>query len=170
PVLLYAFYKIHEHYGIVAAQLRLSEEAELHDYAGSTVIVLVSSVTHVTTGAINYARSIGDYVIAMHVSFDENPKKEHETAKEFKESFPDVRFVDLHSSYRSVPAPVLRFCDVMAKNSAQKNFTTTVLVPQFVPRKPWQNILHNQTSLRLRAALNSRENIIVATYSYHLKK
>ncbi len=115
PVLLYAFYKIHEHYGIVAAQLRLSEEAELHDYAGSTVIVLVSSVTHVTTGAINYARSIGDYVIAMHVSFDENPKKEHETAKEFKESFPDVRFVDLHSSYRSVPAPVLRFCDVMAK-------------------------------------------------------
>ncbi|WP_057896790.1 APC family permease [Liquorilactobacillus oeni] len=171
PALLYAFYKIHDHYITVAAQLRLSQEAaELHDYAGSTVIVLVSSVTHVTTGAINYARSIGDYVIAMHVSFDINPKKEHETAKEFKESFPDVRFVDLHSSYRSVPAPVLRFCDVMAKNSAHKNFTTTVLVPQFVPRKPWQNILHNQTSLRLRAALNSRENIIVATYSYHLKK
>ncbi|KRM90426.1 APC family permease [Liquorilactobacillus cacaonum] len=170
PVLLFAFRKIHAHYIMVASQLRLSEEAALHDYNGSTVIVLVSSVTHVTTGAINYARSIGDYVIAMHVSFDENPKKEHETAKEFKESFPDVRFVDLHSSYRSVAAPVLRFCDVIAKNSSEKNFSMTVLVPQFVPRKPWQNILHNQTSLRLRAVLNSRENIIVATYSYHLKK
>ncbi|GAJ25869.1 transport protein [Liquorilactobacillus sucicola DSM 21376 = JCM 15457] len=170
PALIYLFYKIHDHYITVAAQLRLRQEADLHEYDGSTVVVLVSSVTHVTTGAINYARSIGDYVIAMHVSFDTNPKKEHETANEFKESFPDVRFVDLHSSYRSVASPVLRFCDVIAKNSAKKNYTTTVLVPQFVPRKPWQNILHNQTSLRLRAVLNSRENIIVATYSYHLKK
>ena len=154
----------------VAAQLRLSEEQQLHNYSGSTVIVLVSSVTHVTTGAINYARSISENVIAMHVSFDTNPKKEHETANEFKMAFPDVRFVDLHSSYRSVVAPVIRFCDVIAKDSVNRNYSVTVLVPQFVPKKPWQNILHNQTSFRLRQALGSRENIIVATYSYHLKK
>ena len=67
PVLLFGFYKVHSHYITVAAQLRLSEEQQLHDYSGSTVIVLVSSVTHVTTGAINYARSISDNVIAMHV-------------------------------------------------------------------------------------------------------
>ena len=170
PVLLFGFYKVHSHYVKVATQLRLSEEQQLHDYAGSTVIVLVSSVTHVTTGAINYARSIGDNVIAMHVSFDTNPKKEHETAQEFKMAFPDVRFVDLHSSYRSVAPPVLRFCDVIAKDAKKRNFSLTVLVPQFVPKKPWQNVLHNQTSLRLRAALGTRENIIVATYSYHLKK
>ena len=117
PVLLFGFYKVHSHYITVAAQLRLSEEQQLHDYSGSTVIVLVSSVTHVTTGAINYARSISDNVIAMHVSFDTNPKKEHETAQEFKMAFPDVRFVDLHSSYRSVVPPVLRFCDVIAKDA-----------------------------------------------------
>ena len=134
------------------------------------MIVLVSSVTHVTTGAINYARSISENVIAMHVSFDTNPKKEHETANEFKMAFPDVRFVDLHSSYRSVVAPVIRFCDVIAKDSVNRNYSVTVLVPQFVPKKPWQNILHNQTSFRLRQALGSRENIIVSTYSYHLKK
>ena len=170
PLLLFAFYKIHAHYVAVAAQLRLSEEQQLHNYSGSTVIVLVSSVTHVTTGAINYARSISENVIAMHVSFDTNPKKEHETANEFKMAFPDVRFVDLHSSYRSVVAPVIRFCDVIAKDSVNRNYSVTVLVPQFVPKKPWQNILHNQTSFRLRQALGSRENIIVATYSYHLKK
>ena len=170
PVLLFGFYKVHSHYITVAAQLRLSEEQQLHDYSGSTVIVLVSSVTHVTTGAINYARSISDNVIAMHVSFDTNPKKEHETAQEFKMAFPDVRFVDLHSSYRSVVPPVLRFCDVIAKDAKQRNYSLTVLVPQFVPKKPWQNILHNQTSLRLRSALGAHENIIVSTYSYHLKK
>jgi len=172
PLLLYMFYRIHVHYNRVAAQLRVvaQEKAELHDYDGATVIVLVSNVTRVTAAAVNYARSIGDYVIAMHVSFDENPEKEHKTAAEFKSTFPDVRFVDIHSSYRSIATPTLRFCDVIAKRAAERNFSTTVLVPQFVPKKPWQNILHNQTSLRLRAVLNSRENIIVSTYNYHLKE
>lgn len=171
PLLLRMFYKIRKHYDEVADQLRVVEKGKvnLHDYDGSTVIVLVSNVTQVTSGAINYARSIGDYVIAMHVSFDANPEKEHKTAMEFKAEYPDVRFIDIHSSYRSITNPTLRFCDVIAKRAAERNYTTTVLVPQFVPRKPWQNILHNQTGLRLRAALNSRENIIVSTYNYHLK-
>ncbi|TLQ04096.1 APC family permease [Pediococcus stilesii] len=171
PLLLMMFYKIRRHYDEVADQLRVIEKGKvnLHDYDGSTVIVLVSNVTQVTSGAINYARSIGDYVIAMHVSFDSNPEKEHKTAMEFKAEYPDVRFVDIHSSYRSITNPTLRFCDVIARRAAERNYTTTVLVPQFVPRKPWQNILHNQTGLRLRASLNSRENIIVSTYNYHLK-
>lgn len=170
PIMIFVFYKIHDHYRKVAAQLRLPAQAESHAYAGSTVIVLVGNVTRVTRGALNYAQTIGDYVIAMHVSMDENPNKEHETQSEFKQDFPTVRFVDVHSSYRSVEGPVIRFVDIIAKNAAKRNFTTTVLIPQFVPKKPWQNILHNQTNIRLRAAFASRENVIVATYSYHLKQ
>ncbi|ANK59182.1 APC family permease [Loigolactobacillus backii] len=170
PIVLLVFYKIHDHYHKVAAQLRLVEQVKFHDYAGSTVIVLVSNVTQVTVGALNYARSIGDYVIAMHVSMDENPAKEHETESEFKKDFPDIRFVDIHSSYRSVSRPVLRFAEIISKNARNRNYTITILVPQFMPKKPWQNILHNQTSFRLRAALASREDIVVATYSYHLKR
>uniref|UniRef100_UPI0039B067C6 APC family permease n=1 Tax=Latilactobacillus fuchuensis TaxID=164393 RepID=UPI0039B067C6 len=170
PIMLLIFYKIHDHYKKVAIQLRVSaKEAELHDYDGSTVIVLVSNVTQVTRGALDYAQSIGDYVIAMHVSTDENPTKERETQTEFKADFPNVRFVDVHSSYRSIQKPIVRFVDIVSKNAQKRNFTTTVLVPQFVPKKPWQNILHNQSSLRLRNAFASRENIIIATYSYHLK-
>lgn len=173
PVLLAFFYQIHKHYKNVAEQLRLpetAEEAMLHNYDGSTVIVLVGNVTRVTRGALDYAQTVGDYVIAMHVSMDENPSKEHETNTEFRKDFPQVRFVDVHSSYRSVVGPVLRFVDTIARNAAKRNYTTTVLIPQFVPRKPWQNILHNQTNIRLRAAFASRENVIVSTYSYHLKK
>ena len=170
PVLLWMFHSIHSHYIKVGKQLRVAEQTkgQLHDYVGATVIVLVGNVTRVTRGAINYARSIGDYVIAMHVSFDENPGKEHKTANEFKAEYPDVRFVDIHSSYRSIATPTLRFVDVIAKRAEAKNYSTTVLVPQFVPKHPWQLALHNQTSLRLRTVLNSRENIIVSTYNYHL--
>lgn len=85
PFLVWFFYKIRHHYENVAEQLRLEQEgAKYHHYDGSTVIVLVSNVTQVTKGAIAYAQSIGDYVIAMHVSMDENPEKERETQEQFK--------------------------------------------------------------------------------------
>ncbi len=49
-------------------------------------------MTRVNIGALNYARSIGDYVVAMHVSLDEDVEKEKEIEAEFKKHFPDVRF------------------------------------------------------------------------------
>ena len=170
PILLFVFYKIHDHYKKVAEQLRLEKEVALHKYDGNTVIVLVGNVTRVNIGALNYAQSIGDYVVAMHVSLDEDVKKEKEIEQEFKQNFPDVRFSVVHSSYRSIENPIIRYVDLVSKNATKHNYTTTVIIPQFVPRRRWQNILHNQTSLRLRFRLSWRENIVVGTYSYHLKK
>lgn len=170
PALLYVFYKIHGHYKNVAEQLRLEKDAKLHEFDGNTVIVLVGNVTRVDIGALNYAKSIGDYVVAMHVSMNENVKKEKEIQAEFKKYFPDVRLSIVHSSYRSLQHPILRYVDLVSKKSVKYNYSTTILVPQFVPNRTWQNILHNQTSLRLRLRLAWRENIIIATYNYHLKK
>ncbi|ROX99832.1 APC family permease [Enterococcus faecium] len=170
PIVMFIFYKIHDHYKKVAEQLRLENDAKLHDYDGNTVLVLVGNVTRVNIGALNYARSIGDYVVAMHVSLDEDVEKEKEIEAEFKKYFPDVRFSIVHSSYRSIENPIIRYVDIVSKNAAKQNYTTTVLIPQFVPNRRWQNILHNQTSLRLRLRLSWRENIVISTYSYHLKK
>lgn len=170
PIVMFVFYKIHDHYKKVAEQLRLEDEVNLHEYEGNTVLVLVGNVTRVNTGALNYARSIGDYVVAMHVSLNEDIEKEKEIQAEFKKHFPDVRLSIVHSSYRSIQNPILRYVDIVSKNAAKQNYTTTVLIPQFVPNRRWQNILHNQTSLRLRLRLSWRENIVVSTYSYHLKK
>lgn len=170
PIVMFIFYKIHDHYKKVAEQLRLENDAKLHDYDGNTVLVLVGNVTRVNIGALNYARSIGDYVVAMHVSLDEDVEKEKEIEAEFKKHFPDVRFSIVHSSYRSIENPIIRYVDIVSKNAAKQNYTTTVLIPQFVPNRRWQNILHNQTSLRLRLRLSWRENIVVSTSSYHLKK
>ena len=170
PVLILLFYSIHSHYKNVAEQLRLEEDVEKHEYEGNTVIVLVGNVTRVNIEALNYARSIGDYVIAMHVSMDENVEKEKEIEAEFKHHFPDIRFSVVHSSYRSLTNPIIRYVDLMSKNATKRNYTTTVMITQFIPNRRWQNILHNQTSLRLRLKLAMRQNIVISTYSYHLKK
>jgi hypothetical protein len=170
PLLLVIFYKIHAHYLAVGEQLSLRSDVEELEFSGNTVIVLVGNVTRVDIGAVNYARSIGTQVIAMHVATDENKEKEEEIRQEFQAHFPDIRLSVVHSSYRSIVGPVVRYVDLVSKNAMKHNHTTTVLVPQFVPNKRWQNILHNQTSVRIRYYLSWREHIVVANYSYHLKK
>ncbi|WP_416353116.1 amino acid permease [Agrilactobacillus fermenti] len=171
PLLVALFYKIHGHYAQVAEQLRLeATDAELHHYDGATIIVLISNVTQVTKAALSYAESLGDYVIAVHVSMDENPEKEKEIQAQFKKDFPEVRFVDVHSNYRSIAKPLVRFTSVISRNALRRNYSTTVLIPQFVPKKHWQQALHNQTALRLRQAFANKENIVVANYTYHLAK
>lgn len=171
PVLLRMFMVINQHYRTIAKQLRVisQEPIKRHHYDGATIIILVSNLTRVTAEAVDYAQSVGDKVLAMHVSFDSNPEKEHHLGVEFKREFPDVRYVDIHSSYRSITEPAVRFVDEIAKGAKDRNHSLTILIPQFVPRYPWQNALHNQNSLRLRTALASRD-ITISTYYFHLKQ
>lgn len=171
PILLRMFWVINRHYKLVAKQLRVlsQEPIKRSHYDGATVIVLVSNLTRATADAVDYAKSIGDKVLAMHVSFDSNPQKEHRLGVEFKREFPEIRYVDIHSSYRSITKPAMRFVDEIAKGSKERNHSLTILIPQFVPHHSWQNALHNQNSLKLRTALASRD-ITVSTYYFHLKE
>lgn len=170
PALIYMFYRIKKHYVQVAEQLRLTEDVHATEYTGNTVIVLVGNVTRVAVGAISYAESIGDEVVAMHVSTKETKHKNAKVEAEFKEYFPNIRFSIVESSYRDVVRPVVRFVDLVSKAAQKKGNTVTVIVPQFVPNKRWQNILHNQMSIRIRYYLGFKDNVIVSTYSYNLKK
>lgn len=169
-VLLWIFLSIKNHYNKVAKQLRLNEEIERVDYAGNLVLVLVGNVTRVSVGAMNYARSIGDEVIAMHVSTKETQEKDEEVASEFKQYFPNIQFVNVETSYRNIIRPTVQYVTKIARGAQKKGYTVTVLVPQFIPNHSWQNMLHNQMSLKLKYFLRWHENVVVASYSYHLKE
>ena len=168
--LMWLFLAIKQHYNKVAEQLRLEGTAERFDFTGNTVIVLVGNMTKATIGALNYARSIGDDVVAMHVSTKETQEKDAEVVSEFKELFPDIRFSNINTSYRNIIRPTVSYVDKVAALAAPEGHTVTVVVPQFIPNHSWQNILHNQMSLKLKYYLKMRENIVIASYSYHLKE
>jgi hypothetical protein len=44
----------------------------------------------------------------------------------------------------------------------------SVILPEFVPSKWWQHLLHNQTALALKAALLFRKSVVVISVPYHL--
>ncbi len=169
-VLLALFYSIKNHYNNVAMQLRLTDDVKNIKYSGNTVIILVGNMTQASIRAINYAKSIGQTVIAMHVSTVETHEKDLEIEEELKEYFPDISFVNIESNYRDIVKPTKLFVERISHEANRDGHTMTVVIPKFIPKHNWQNILHNQMSLRLRASLRWNEDIVIATYSYHLKK
>jgi hypothetical protein len=54
----------------------------------------------------------------------------------------------------------------------EKNFQAQIqiVIPQFIPKKWWHNLLHNQTALLLRLWFMRHKDIVITTVPYHLKK
>lgn len=170
PFLIVVFQKIKTHYTEVAKQLRLEERVGATTYTGNTVIVLIGNMTNAAVGALSYAQSIGDHVVAVHVSTKETSAKDQETEQEFLEHFPNIRYETVESGYRDIVRPVIRYVDLVQRRVSKSGNTLTIVIPQFIPNHRWQNVLHNQMALRLRLYLSRRDGIIISNYSYHLKK
>lgn len=169
PLIVYTFHKIKKHYEAVGEQLRITTCEPSVEIKGNVMIIPVAGITHVVENSMNYAKSLApDQIIAVYVAFD------REAEKQFQEKWecwqPDIRLVTLHSHYRSIIQPLTKFIDTVEHKANESNYRVTVLIPQFIPKRNWQHILHNQSSLLIRAFLLYRRDLIVTTVPYHLKK
>lgn len=167
PLVIWIFYRINRHYCNIADELRIQLDIDKPVTSRGTIIVPVAGVTRVVMNSISYARSLTDQVVAVYVGFNDEDIECME--RKWAEWDPGVRLIVLRSSYRSVIRPLLKFIDTVewkTGNSGQ----VTVLIPQFITRSWWHNLLHNQTSLLLRARLFHQKDVVVATVPFHLKK
>lgn len=168
PVIVLIFHKIHKHYEAIADQLRVTTCEAALPIEGNVIIVPVAGITHVVENSITYAKSLSaSQVIAVYVAFDREEERRFE--EKWKKWQPDVRLVTLHSHYRSIIHPLTKFVDTVEHKASESNYRVTVLIPQFIPKKGWHNMLHNQSSFLIRSFLLYRKNVIVSTLPYHLK-
>jgi amino acid transporter len=169
PLIIMMFHRIRRHYEAVGDQLRITTCDPAPPIEGNVIIVPVAGITHVVENTINYAKSLHpDQIIAVYVAFDR--EEEHKFEEKWKKWQPDIRLVTLHSHYRSIINPLTKFIDTVEHKASEANYQVTVVIPQFITKKNWENILHNQSSLLIRAYLLYRRNVIITTVPYHLKK
>ncbi|KZZ84585.1 APC family permease [Bacillus sp. SJS] len=169
PIIILLFHQIRKHYDAVGDQLRISTCEPAVPIEGNVIIVPVAGITHVVENSLNYAKSLSpDQIIAVYISFEREDERKFE--EKWKKWQPDVRIVTLQSHYRSIINPLTKFVDTVEKKARESNYKVTVVIPQFIPKKGWHNILHNQSSLLIRAFLLYRRNVIITTVPYHLKK
>jgi len=116
--------------------------------------------------ALNYARTLSNDVTAVHVQTD---AAETARVQEKWERWGDgVRLIILQSDYRSIVEPLINYLDRI--DECQTDDVITVIMPQFLARHWWQNILHNQTALLIRLALVFRRGMVVTDVPYRLKE
>lgn len=169
PLIVTWFHQIKKHYESVGEQLRIKDCAESLPIMGNVMIIPVAGITHVVENSLEYAKSLGvDQIIAVNVSFEREDERKFE--EKWQKWQPEIRLVTLHSSYRSIIHPLTKFIDTIEHKASEMNYRVTVMIPQFIPKKSWHNILHNQSSLLIRAYLLYKRNVIVTTVPYHLEK
>ncbi|HEU4326351.1 MAG TPA: APC family permease [Roseiflexaceae bacterium] len=165
PVLVLMFRAIHNHYDDVAEKLSLQHGPIARPVLRHTVLVLVSGVHRGVIPALQYGKSLApDNVTALYV--DLNSEEAERIQAKWNKWGCDVPLVVLQSPYRSLVRPVLRYIDEL--DARYDDDVLSVIMPEFVPSKWWQHLLHNQTALILRTALVFRKRVAVITLPYHL--
>ena len=169
PLIIFMFHRIKKHYGDVGEQLRILNDAPALKIEGNVMIVPIAGMTKVVENSIAYAKSLSPkQIIAVYVAFDKEQEKEFE--EKWKVLHPDVRLVTLYSHYRSIITPLTKFIGTVEHKASESNYQVTVVIPQFIPKKGWHNILHNQSGLMIRSVLLYRRKVVIATVPYHLEK
>jgi hypothetical protein len=167
PALVVAFTFIHRHYRNLAADLSLEDYGAPPPVSRHRVILPLSGVHRGTLGALRYALRLSDDVTAVHVSIDE---AEAERIRQKWELWGEgVRLVILDSPYRLLLEPLLGYIQEVA-DQRQPNETITIVVPSFVPRRWWNNLLHTQAALMLRMALLFKPGIVITEVPYQVEQ
>ncbi|MEY9973263.1 amino acid transporter [Lysinibacillus sp. RC46] len=168
PIIIWTFHRIKQHYKTVGEQLRL-DNVELPNVEGNVFIVPVAGITKVVENTLHYAQTLNvDKIIAFYVAFDQADAKAFE--EKWKAWQPDIRLVTYYSPYRSITQPLMKFIDKVEHQCTKLGYQVTVIIPQFLPKKGWHHMLHNQSSLLIRASLLFHRNIVIMTVPFHLSK
>lgn len=167
PLLVLLFSAIHRHYVSVARQLSLEEFDDTLQPVNHKVIVPISGIHRGVMNALKYAKSISsENVTAVYVDFEE------EATAKLKERWNKldlgINLVVLPSPYRELTRPLLRYIHRVERK--RDDDVVTIVLPEFVPKKWWQHLLHNQSSLLLKGALLFKEGVVVTNVPYHLKQ
>jgi amino acid transporter len=169
PILVMMFQAINRHYKLVAAQLALDKARPTRPPMKHRVIIPVSGIHRGVLPALDYARSLGSnghQVTAVYVEI--NPENSEEVKGQWEVWGNGVPLKVISSPFRSITTPLMNF--IKEEAGRHKDSIITIVLPEFVPKAWWQQLLHNQTALLIKGKLLFSRNIVVTSVPHHLRR
>jgi amino acid transporter len=164
PLIVLQFKAIKSHYDNVSAGLRVADDYKPRRM-NHTVVVLVGTVHRGVLEALAYAKSLApNHLVAVTIVSDEEEQERIE--QQWHDRDIDVPLEIVHSPYRELTRPVLRFIDEL--DARYSNDIITVVIPEFVVSSWWGHFLHNQSALFLKGRLLFRKGTVVTSVPYHV--
>ncbi|MGP4057454.1 APC family permease [Mycobacterium sp. 4D054] len=158
---------IHRHYAAVSQELD-AQAAETEDIvlpSRNHAIVLVSNLHMPTLRALAYARATRpDVLEAVTVSVDDAETRQ--LVHKWEHSDINVPLKVIASPYREITRPVLDYVKRVSKDSPRT--VVTVFIPEYVVGHWWEQVLHNQSALRLKGRLLFEPNVMVTSVPWQL--
>ena len=157
---------IRRHYERVADELQVDEDEEMTLPARTHVIVLVSKIHKPTLRAVSYARAMRPSTLeALTVNVD--PEETRALQREWDRRGIPVPLKVLDSPFREVTEPVISYVRNLRRGSPRD--VVTVLIPEYVVGHWWENLLHNQSALRLKGRLLFTPGVMVTSVPWQLQ-
>jgi len=151
PTLAGLFYSVNRHYREVSRELTLHGlPPSLRPVPEPRVVLPISGVHRGVVEALRYAEALTAHVTAVYV--ETHPGDAERVRKDWEHWAGKVPLVIVPSPYRSIIGPLLEFLD-QTDREHHDGQAATVILPEFVPAKWWQVLLHNQTAWMLKLAL-----------------
>jgi hypothetical protein len=151
PIIVIIFLRIRAHYREVASELSLHGlPPSLKPLPVPRLVIPISGVHRGIVDAMDFARSISSDVTVVYVELE--PGDAEAVREKWNRWWPDIPLEVVSSPYRSIIQPLLDFLEATDLEH-QDGQLATVILPEFVPAKWWQSLLHNQTGWLLKAAL-----------------
>jgi amino acid transporter len=165
PLIVFLFKETRKHYDHVAAQLTLRGYAPGRR-AHNTVVMPIGGLQRAVVEALRYAETLSDDVRAIYVDID--PRATEQIQRDWAEWGGKVKLIVLPSPYRSVMEPLLDY--IKRVELERPDDYESVILPEFVPKRWWQHLLHNQSALMIKGALLFRPNLVVTSVPFHLER
>src|SRR5713101_4298474 len=167
PLLVGVFIAMRRHYDEVAAELSL-EGLEGPPEFQHTVLVPIGDVHRGVVRAVQYAKTLAPTATVRAVFVETDPARTAKVEEKWTKWGLGVPLVVLTSPYRSLLRPLLDYIDQIQSRGDEQ--MVTIVLPEFLPRRWWQHVLHNQTALVIKGALLFRKNTVVTDVPYLLKR
>lgn len=157
---------IRRHYDRVAAELRAAEqEGEAGPPSRNHAIVLVSKLHLPTRRALAYAKaSRPDVLEAVTVNVDDADTRR--LVVEWEKQRFSIPLKVIESPYREITKPVLDYVKRVRTDNPRD--VVTVFIPEYVVGRWWEQLLHNQSALRLKGRLLFQPGVMVTSVPWQL--
>lgn len=165
-LLMLVMNSLHRHYQQVDAELSIEDGGQATALPARVhALVLVSTVRKPVLRALAFARASRPSKLEA-IIVDVEPQKTQRTLEDWERLRIPVPITALASPYRDIPGALIEHIRSIKRESPRD--LIVVYIPEYVVGHWWEQLVHNQTALRVKNRLHYEPGVLIASVPWRL--